>query len=171
MQLRNTSILPLLFLSAIFILLAGCASGSQMESEQENVAVNKSESDGAGLYDCENKDKAGLRVCLTAVGSSKDCLMTANQVLYRKCDIKVSYSVQTDFKSYSSFKVECQVEVEYMSRFGLVNVVQADEFKHALDPQGSESGSFDFVFKFNRNRRVTDVKDSVACVVADTFEY
>jgi hypothetical protein len=179
MQLLKTFLASPLFLCAIFVLLTGCASGSQMESEHENVAANKSESDetsiasadGVGLYDCENNDKTGFRVCFTAIDSILDCLMTADQALYRKCDIKVNYSVQTDFQRYSSFKVECQVEVEYMSRFGWVKVVQADEFKHALNPEGSESGSFDFLFKFNRHRKVTDVKDSVACVIADTFEY
>jgi hypothetical protein len=158
----------LLILFAIYA--AACSSSSSLESN--NTADAAPDDVGVSEDDCERQQETNSSMCFTAIDSVRNCRRyTDNQSLYRVCEFEVSYNLQSHFERASSIEVECEVNVDYMSRFGWKNFLKLESSRHALDPQGTVSGVVDFEFRFSRNRRVTEVKDSVACTLVSTYEY
>jgi hypothetical protein len=168
MHLLKTRLPFLLLLSAIY--LTACSSGPQVDSfVRDGVApgdIGMSEDDCA--YEAEPKHP----VCFTAIDAKFNCQTYSDSPsLYRKCEMEVNYSLQSNFERSSSIEVKCEAKVDYVSRFGLMRKSEPSSSRHALDPQGAVSGAVDFEFRFSRNRRVTEVKDSVECKLVSTYEY
>jgi hypothetical protein len=164
MQLLKTllpsSLSPALFLFAILTLLVACTSGSQMESDNMN---------GPAKY--TKPDRGDSKVFMVAMDSARNCLKSPDQTIYRTCEIRVSYSLQSDLERESNIKVECEAKIEYKGRYGWMDDSESNLLKHTLDANSSENGNYTFQFKFNRNRKVTNVKDSAGCRIVSFYEY
>ncbi|MGI9569565.1 MAG: hypothetical protein ACR2PH_07490 [Desulfobulbia bacterium] len=138
-------------------------SDSKLSSESPAISA-------VGEDDCETGTE--YTICFESIDSELNCRWFRDPPYYRSCEVKLGYSLRSNLKGYASSKVECKAEIDYNGRYGWMEKTEEEYFRHTIDPDESDSGNIDFLFKFGRNRKVVDVKiDYVGCKIASVYEY
>lgn len=121
---------------------------------------------GVSGDDCENEYKTNAEVCASITGGDIDCNEDYSDSYYRDCDVKIEYTVETDYEggSYIEVEVECEVEIEYAGRntYSTQSDSDNDDESYDLYAFESESDSMDFNFSLSAYKEITRVQISSA---------
>jgi hypothetical protein len=163
MQLIKTDSSSLLISCAIClsVFLTGCSSAPTKDDEKAVAAMPgnaPANANSVGEGRCKTEDETGAKVCITPLEPVMNCRKSTDQLLYKTCQVEVSYTIENESERPVSVKAECQAGLEYKNKYGWQENSKTDSYRHTLSPQETVSRTFHLDSKFGQHRKVKEVK-------------
>jgi hypothetical protein len=165
-KIDSTSLL-ITFAVSFFVFLTGCSSASTQDQEiidrEEPVVAMPGNAPASATSvsegPCKIEDETGVKVCVTSQEPAMNCRKsTKDQSIYKTCQVEVSYGIENESELPVRVQAECQAGLEYKSKYGWKENSKTDSYRYTLNPKETKSRTFYFDSKFNRHRKVREVK-------------